>query len=141
MKKYLLALVSGCILFFSAFSQPFPHFPVITPAGKGKVDTRIDCFAYWKKMVKLGYVKPSPYVPVPKAVFTSSKISGKDISTQDSPDIPITEDSNTTQSENSVFIDPFDESILLNQTIPRIGQVEMLKMFTVPTDFHQLTKA
>ncbi len=114
MKKVFLLLLSDIILFIPLFAQHGPRLPEVTPAGKGIVDTRIDCIAYWKRMVQLGYVKADPYIPVEKAVYSSSKIFGKGINTQDSPDIPIIDQANTTQSENSVFVDPFDESIILN---------------------------
>lgn len=114
MKKVILIILSEVLLFFPLLAQHLPHFPQITPAGKGIVDTRIDNIAYWKRMVQLGYVKADPSIPIEKAVFSTSKISGKGLSPQDSPDIPITDQTNTTQSENSVFVDPFDESIILN---------------------------
>ena len=60
-------------------------------------------------MVDLGYVVANPPVEIPKAVFTGSMVRGKEINTQDSPDIPVTNATFTTQSENSVFVDPLDE--------------------------------
>jgi hypothetical protein len=114
MKKLILILVSGFATFLPLMAQHPSHFPKITPAGKGIVDTRIDNIAYWKKMIQLGYVIADPYIPVEKPVYSSSGISGKGINPQDSPDVPITDQANTTQSENSVFVDPYDESIVLN---------------------------
>ena len=77
MKKAFLILLSTFILFLPLIARHLPHFPEVTPAGKGIVDTRIDCIAYWKRMVQLGYVIADPYIPVEKAVYSSGKISGK----------------------------------------------------------------
>ncbi len=114
MKKVFLILITRFLVFFPLIAQHLPHFPIVTLSGKGIVDTRIDNIAYWKRMVQLGYVKADPVIPVEKAVYSSGKITGTRIVAQDSPDIPITDQANTTQSENSVFVDPFDESIVLN---------------------------
>jgi hypothetical protein len=114
MKKMFLLLLPGFLLAAALPAQHLPHFPQVTAAGKGIVDTRIDNIAYWKRMIQLGYVVADPYVEAEKPVFTTSIISGKDIITQNSTDIPITDQVNTTQSENSAFIDPYDESVVLN---------------------------
>lgn len=95
-------------------SQNLPVFPKITPAGKKIVNTNIDNMGYWNLMAKLRYVEYNPYVIVEDPVFTGSRLQGDFLFTQDSPDIPVTSDPETTQSENSVFIDPDDEDVLLN---------------------------
>ncbi|MCD4680046.1 MAG: T9SS type A sorting domain-containing protein [Bacteroidales bacterium] len=83
-------------------------------AGNYEVDYRIDAMKYWKHMAKLGLVEVSPVVPIKKAVYTSSKINGKGAVPTDSPDIPVTDNNNTTQSENSIFIDPNNIDKILN---------------------------
>ena len=96
--------------------------PEVTPAGKGKVNTKVDNIGYWSHMVQLGYVKASPKTKVPPARFTGTKILEYAPSrvtrhasrSQDSPDIPVTGETDVTQSENSVFIDPVDENVVLN---------------------------
>ena len=96
--------------------------PEVTPAGKGKVNTKVDNIGYWSHMVQLGYVKASPKTMVPPARFTGTKILEYAPSrvtrhasrSQDSPDIPVTGETDVTQSENSVFIDPEDENVVLN---------------------------
>ncbi len=100
--------------FFSMEAQFNRYSPDITLAGKGKVNTMIDNMGYWQRMVKLGYVRPNPRVTVPKAVFTGSLIKVKGIQIQDSPDICVTETSGTTQSENSIFINPENNDEILN---------------------------
>ncbi len=46
----------------------------VTMAGKGKVDTRIDNMGYWRRMMKKGYVLPSPKTEVAPGTFTGTKI-------------------------------------------------------------------
>lgn len=106
----LLILGAGIML----QAQNLPHFPKITRAGKGKVNTRIDNIGYWNLMAKYGYVERNPYRVPPPAQQLSSMIAIDGIMVQDSPDIPVVEGDETTQSENAIFIDPNDESILLN---------------------------
>jgi hypothetical protein len=77
-------------------------------------NTRIWSQAYWLKMAKLGLVEVAPPVPCKEAVYTSSRIDAPGVVTEDSPDVPVTDDPNTTQSENSVFVHPFDINTVLN---------------------------
>ncbi|MCB2201173.1 T9SS type A sorting domain-containing protein [bacterium] len=77
------------------------------------VDTRIDNNNYWKKMAEKGLTVLNPEVEVPPAVFKGSTIKATRVREDDSPDVPVTE-VNSTQSENSIFVDPNDKSIVLN---------------------------
>jgi hypothetical protein len=86
-----------------------PNVPV--PA-KFKVNDRIDNMSYWRRMASLGLVTIQPEVKVQPAVYTTSKLVGIGIITEDSQDIPVTS-STTTQSENSIFIHPQLPSSLL----------------------------
>ncbi|MDP4281530.1 MAG: hypothetical protein Q8867_05200 [Bacteroidota bacterium] len=114
MKKSLLPLFIFLILFYiSAGAQKPSYRSYITPKGRNIVKPMIDNIGYWKRMINLGYVKPDTFSPVPPSVFTTSRISAAGIRTQDSPDIPVTTYTST-QSENSVFICPEDESKALN---------------------------
>jgi len=154
MKHLLLYLLIAVVLCNAGHAQRYENRRVveITPEGKGKVDTRIDNIGYWKRMVKKGYVLPSPPVEVEagsfngteirvyepggsKFKFQSSKFKVQNQSiiqsfthslihsfnhslihsfTHSSPDVPVTGETDVTQSENSVFIDPNDESVVLN---------------------------
>ena len=115
MKKLSCILLLFFIFSFFSMEAQSPRFSQgITRAGKGKVNTMIDNMGYWQRMVRLGYVTANPKVTVPKAVFTGSRISAKGIQTQDSPDKCVTGTSGTTQSENSIFINPENEDELLN---------------------------
>ena len=71
------------------------------------VDTRVDNNTYWKKMAAQGLATLNPETKVEKAVFTGSKISARSVANLDSPDVAVTEE-NSTQSENSVFVNPND---------------------------------
>jgi len=126
-------IVVSCFAFLFFSPAIFSQVPVrkleVTEAGKGKINTRIDNIKYWKQMVKLGYVKPNPKTNVPKGQFTGSLMKEYNphhvtdstsnfpfpvINSLNSPDIPVTNKVDITQSENSIFIDPKDESTVLN---------------------------
>jgi len=79
-----------------------------------KVDTRIDNMGYWKRMAEKGYVEVEPEREVPKAILKGSKINAKTVNVVDSPDVPVNNDGDNTQSETSVFVDPTDNSKVLN---------------------------
>jgi hypothetical protein len=114
---FLLILVSG-----RSFSQAARMLPEVTAAGKGKVNTRVDNIGYWSRMVQLGFVKANPKAAVPEAHFTGTIISEYLPSrvihhashSINSPDVPVTGETDVTQSENSIFIDPGNEDVVLN---------------------------
>jgi hypothetical protein len=112
--KYLIILLLFFIFSYSTEGQNHRYFPKVTHSGKGIVNTKVDNIGYWKKMTLLGYVEPEPIIPVQKAVFTSSIISIDGHFVQDSPDVPVTSLTNTTQSENSIFVSPENEDLILN---------------------------
>ena len=68
---------------------------------------------YWKKMARLGVVNFNPTIRVENAIVKSSKIKAFRVVPDDSPDVPVTEVSST-QSENSIFIDPDNSEIAVN---------------------------
>ena len=78
-----------------------------------KVDTRIDNSHYWVDMAEKGYIEFNPDVKSKLGNYTGSKIVSFSVATEDSPDVPVTE-VNSTQSENSVFVDPNDPATVLN---------------------------
>ncbi len=80
---------------------------------RAKVNYKIDNINYWVKMAEKGYIPFNPYTRAPKGVFTGSEIKAFSVITDDSPDVPVTEE-NSTQSENSVFVDPNDNKVVLN---------------------------
>lgn len=80
---------------------------------KYQPDTRFDNMGYWRRMVKEGLVPVQPVVKVPAATKYSTKLHSRNVATEDSPDIPVTSESST-QSENSIFVDPSDNQHALN---------------------------
>ena len=137
MKKYISVVIVGLLFVSQAvFSQTARMMPEVTPAGKGKVNTMVDNIGYWNRMVQLGYVKANPVVKIPPAIFNGTTIREYTPSpvtrhaspvtphpspvtrhasrALNSPDIPVTSESDVTQSENSIFIDPADENVVLN---------------------------
>lgn len=114
----LLLLIYPC----SVLPQNARMLPEITQQGKGRVNTMVDNIGYWTRMVQLGYVSASPVMKVPPSGFTGTGIMEYEVPhvtrhasrIPDSPDVPVTTETSVTQSENSVFIDPEDEGIVLN---------------------------
>lgn len=80
---------------------------------RAKFDHRIDNIGFWMKMAEKGYTPYNPDIKPQPAVFTGSRIEAFSVLTEDSPDVPVTE-INSTQSENSVFIDPMENNVVLN---------------------------
>lgn len=88
------------------------YVPVAPVPEKYKVDTRIDNMSYWRRMASLGLVPVAPDVKAPLGKYTGSQLSGRSVTTEDSPDVPVTTESST-QSENSIFVDPNNNQALL----------------------------
>ena len=78
-----------------------------------KPDYRIDNMGYWKKMAKAGLVDVQPNVPAPPSQYTGSELKSNSIKSIRSVDVPVT-DENSTQSENSIFVNPDDIDNVLN---------------------------
>ncbi|MCD4695291.1 MAG: glycoside hydrolase, partial [Bacteroidales bacterium] len=80
------------------------------------IDTRIDNMGYWRKMAEKGLVPVAPVVPIEPAKYTGSLIVAKSVVSgkDDSPDVPVTDLTNVTESENSIFVDPTDPQNILN---------------------------
>ncbi len=114
MAKYLIL---ACLIYSQSLcSQTARMMPEVTPAGKGKVNLMVDNIGYWSRMVQLGYVKANLKVEVTKARFTGygMRDAGYGMRSQNSPDVPVTGETDVTQSENSIFIDPDDENVVMN---------------------------
>lgn len=105
-----LILVSVIVINFAVSDDSEPISDIYK-----KADTRIDNNGYWIKMAEKGLATLNPVVKdVPKAIYTGSQLKGSRlILTEDSPDVPVTEE-NSTQSENSIFVNPNDNNNLLN---------------------------
>ncbi len=107
-----------CILIVILISAgPSLHAQEFMPASempeKYVPDTRIDNMGYWRRMAELGLIPVQPSKPAPPVIKRSTVLSAPGIATYDSPDIRVTE-TNTLQSENSIFVDPENGLNLLN---------------------------
>lgn len=89
------------------------YSPETSIPEKYQVDTRIDNMGYWRRMAKEGLVPVQPKITVPVATRYSAKINGRAVTFDDSEDVPVT-DQASTQSENSIFIDPSDNNHIFN---------------------------
>ena len=93
--------------------------------AKYKVDDRFDNMSYWRRMAYEGLVPVAPEAPVAPVLKRSSMIMGAKAVTEDSPDVPVT-NVNSTQTENSVFINPNDRNHILqsnNSTQNPVGSL------------------
>lgn len=115
------------IIFITLLAFGFGTNRAVNNNGKpgGGLDTRIDNQGYWRRAAKKGLVEYNPDIKVQPAVFTGSKIRVSLVSTLDSPDIPVTEISST-QSENSVFVNPLDETNMLNSNNSTNGGIDTI---------------
>jgi len=77
------------------------------------INTRVDNVNYWVEKAKQGIVPFNPDNKPAPARYTGSKIKSRSVLIEDSPDVPVT-DINSTQSENSVFVDPNNPEVVLN---------------------------
>jgi hypothetical protein len=89
------------------------------------LDTRIDNMRYWRKAAALGLTPIEPYHEVGLGQYKGNRINAKSVVRDDSPDVPVTK-VNSTQSENSIFINPNDTEHVLqsnNSTQNPVGQL------------------
>ena len=114
MKKItLFTLLSALLLVAFTISSVVSDNKLSEREKKALVDTRIDNMGYWMKMAKEGLVPYNPDVKAVPAIYTGSKLNAFLSPTGDSPDVPVTQQSST-QSENSIFVDPNSDNTVLN---------------------------
>ncbi|MDP1623420.1 MAG: T9SS type A sorting domain-containing protein [Bacteroidales bacterium] len=114
MTKNTFYLFAGLILAITSTTLFAQDNKVVFPPGY-VVDTRIDNMGYWQRCAAAGLVPVQPFAPIPPARYTGSKVLLRGVSVIDSPDVLVTnEPSNSTQSENSIVINPNDQTMLLN---------------------------
>ena len=78
-----------------------------------QVDTKIDNMGYWRFCAREGLVPVQPFMPIPAAKYTGSKVLIDGVLVDDSPDVPVTTESSH-QSENSIFVNINDKDHVLN---------------------------
>ena len=113
MKKfYILTLATLILSIGSVFSQKQAQHQKDADRAN-KVDGRIDNNGYWRRMAALGLTTLNPVTPVKPAVYVGSEIRAFSVMTDDSPDVPVAT-SSSTQSENSIFVHPDDNQVVIN---------------------------
>lgn len=80
---------------------------------RNMVDTRVDNNGYYKRLAARGLYTLNPEIRTEAAIYTGSSIKAFSVLTEDSPDVPVTTQ-NSTQSENSVFVSPLNNMVVLN---------------------------
>ena len=113
MKKFYILTLAA--LFFTSgyvFSQKEAQHQQEADRAK-LVNTRVDNNGYWRKMAALGLAKLNTVTPVKPANYVGSDIKAFSVLTDDSPDVPVA-GSNSTQSENSIFVNPNDNQVVVN---------------------------
>ncbi|MCF8369025.1 MAG: choice-of-anchor D domain-containing protein [Bacteroidales bacterium] len=106
--KHITLFLSAIL--FLAFSVQ----KVSSQNSKETIDTRIDNMKYWTQKAKEGLVPVSPEIPVKPAEYKTSQIKAKSVLTENSTDVPVTNLTNVTESENSIFVDPSNADYVLN---------------------------
>lgn len=76
-------------------------------------DNRVDNMFYWRQQAKNGLIKVADDKGYKSPIFKGTQVVMLQGSIQDSPDVLI-EEGLTTQSENSVFVNPNDNDSILN---------------------------
>lgn len=117
-QKHIILLITGFILLsHSLFAQnpglSLPDELNLLKNPSRHYDNRADNMAYWRYVARMGYVNVAEELAPPPAIFKGYRIQSRNLGIQDSPDVVIVE-GGTTQSENSVFIDPNDNERLFN---------------------------
>jgi hypothetical protein len=104
--KVLLTLVFPLLITYEpAFADP--------SMGIGP-DTRVWNIGYWMNAVEQGLAERNPEVVHERASATETPKSIPGIRFDDSEDVAVTTHSHSTQSENSVFVHPLDNCVVLN---------------------------
>ncbi len=84
-----------------------------TPPSKYIIDTRIDNMGYWGRLAELGLVPVAPETPFNVTTYTGNEIYSPYVMTRESTDVPTTT-VNSTQSENSIVVDPMNNDKIMN---------------------------
>ncbi|MBN1198040.1 MAG: hypothetical protein JXA23_01720, partial [Bacteroidales bacterium] len=110
--KYLFTLMVLASTIYLTIPDLAAQEPSAPPPGF-QVDTRIDNMGYWNQCVAWGLVPVQPFIKVPPAVYSGTEVLIDGVLIDDSPDVPVTEES-AHQSENSIVVNPNDEAHVLN---------------------------
>ncbi len=117
-----IAVAGTTALTFACAEGEHPSLAVRDPARRDHVshtarverpvDSRVWSLSYWQALVNAGRAEPAPRVAPAPAARRESTFSL--LATTDTPDVAVTSQTDTTQSENSVFVSPLDSQVVLN---------------------------
>ncbi len=116
-KKLLSFIILGFLLTLGLKAQDNSKLWHVHRTKDGKVavvNFAIDKMAYWKQLAADGIIPYNPQVKTGDAKFLGSKILSSITDFEDSPDVCTFGGTNHTQSENSIFVDPNDNSHVFN---------------------------
>jgi PKD repeat protein len=113
MRKCTILLTVLLIAGTFCYSQNIKKAPA-KKFTKDQIDTRVDNMGYWMEKAKMGLVPYNQPIPVPPAEYKGNQINVKGVKSVLSTDVPVTNLTNVTESENSVFVDPNNANYLLN---------------------------
>ena len=114
MKKVFLLFASMALVFSIIEAQAQKTYPDLKSLSRDQIDTRIDNMHYWMEKAEQGIVPYNPVIPFTPEKFKGTKIAASGLKSTTSTDVPVTNLTNVTESENSVFVDPNNADYLLN---------------------------
>lgn len=91
-------------------------FSVSIMAQEDRIDTKIDNWRYWKERAEMGIIPFNSDEPTEPATFV-----GDQNRMMDGPDVVLISGGTTTQSENSVFVDPNNNQTALVSNNSTLG--------------------
>ena len=115
-KLWIAVILLSVFTAGTVFSQKQNSTKKLKDDKSSQIDTRIDNMGYWREKAAEGLVDVAQPIPIPPAKYTGSMIVAKSVmgGKDDSPDVPVTDLTNVTESENSIFVDPSDNEHVLN---------------------------
>ena len=112
MRKIVL-LLAAMVFSFSAYEVQAQNTSANQKPGS-QFDTRRDNMQYWMEGAQKGWVHYNPKIQVKPAEYHGSELNVKGVTTLNSPDVPVTDQTDVTESENSIFVDPNNFNYVLN---------------------------
>ncbi|MDD4087828.1 MAG: hypothetical protein PHP48_11355, partial [Bacteroidales bacterium] len=124
-KSFTIMLTIGMILLAASLQWVISDDSKSERERRNMVDTRVDNNGYYKRLAEQGLYTLNPEMRTAQAIYTGNKINAFSVLNDNSPDVPVT-DVNSTQSENSIFVDPNNPDIVLqsnNSTQNPVGSL------------------
>ncbi|HLF14685.1 MAG TPA: choice-of-anchor D domain-containing protein [Bacteroidota bacterium] len=114
MKSLPGKLLSSLMILVVVLANASAQDPAPQQIVREAINPRIWSQAYWSAKARLGLVPVAEPSPIPPAVYGTSAITVPNLISTNSPDVPVSADTNTTQSENSIFVNPANIVNVLN---------------------------